>query len=104
MSNRGPELIQTFNESSLSEKHNINLMPEFGSWMVEAVPKGPYDSTLDPEVLLSCQDKLHERRHILTDFFRSKGLQLISTTNVCMLGTEDHINLGDDKELIDLVE
>lgn len=79
-------------------------MPEFGSWMVEAVPKGPYDSTLDPEVLLSCQDKLHERRHILTDFFRSKGLQLISTTNVCMLGTEDHINLGDDKELIDLVE
>ena len=34
-------------------------MPEFGSWMVEAVPSNPYNSILDPEVLLSCQDKLH---------------------------------------------
>lgn len=76
-------------------------MPEFGSWMVEAVPTNPYGSIMDPEILLSCQDKLHQRRHILTDFFRSKGLQLISTTNVCLLGTEDHINLGNDQELID---
>ena len=59
LSNRGPELIQTFNDSKLSEKNGINLMPEFGSWMVEAVPSNPYGSTLDPEVLLSCQDKLH---------------------------------------------
>ena len=100
LSNRGPELIQTFNDSALSEKNDIVLMPEFGSWMVEVVPQKPYNSLLDPTVLLSCQDKLHQRRHVLTDFFRSKGLQLVSTTNVCMLGTKDHINLGQDQELI----
>ena len=76
-------------------------MPEFGGWMVEAVPTNPYNSLLDPSELLSCQDKLHRRRHVLTDFFRANGLQLVSTTNVCMLGTKDHINLGQDQELIE---
>lgn len=70
LSNKGPELIEFFNNSEISEKSEINLMPEFGSWMVEAVPSKPYNSLVDPEVLLSCQDKLHERRHVLTDFFR----------------------------------
>ena len=104
LSNRGPELIQTFNDSDLSEKSNIVLMPEFGSWMVEAVPTKPYNSLVDPEVLLSCQDKLHERRHVLTDFFRQKGLQLVSTTNVCILGTNDHISLGNNQQLINDVQ
>jgi hypothetical protein len=33
-------------------------MPEFGGWMVEAVPTKPYFSISDPEILLSCADKL----------------------------------------------
>lgn len=34
------------------------LMPEFGGWMIEAVPSEPYSSTMDPDALLSCEDKL----------------------------------------------
>jgi hypothetical protein len=33
-------------------------MPEFGGWMVEAVPKEPYRSIIDAEELLSCEGKL----------------------------------------------
>ena len=99
MSNKGPELIEVFNNSNLSEKNDINLMPEFGGWMVEAVPRSPYNSLVDPVELLSCGDKLHKRRHVLTDFFRSRGLQLVSATNAAMLGTEDHIFISDDAEL-----
>ena len=53
-------------------KNDIVLMPEFGGWMVEAVPSKPYDSIIDAAELLSCEDKLH--RHVLNDFFQSKGL------------------------------
>ena len=42
MSNRGFELIDIFNKSELSNEYGIQLMPEFGGWMVEAVPKRPY--------------------------------------------------------------
>lgn len=99
LSNQGPELIEVFNNSDLSEKNDINLMPEFGGWMVEAVPRAPYNSLLDPAELLSCEEKLHRRRHVLTDFFKSRGLQLVSSTNVGMLGTKDHIYIGEDQEL-----
>jgi hypothetical protein len=47
LSNRGPELIHKFNQSSLASDHEINLMPEFGGWMIEAVPSKPYDSIID---------------------------------------------------------
>lgn len=99
LSNRGPELIDKFNNSNLSQKNDINLMPEFGGWMVEAVPSKPYNSIVDPAELLSCEEKLHRRRHVLSDFFRDQGLQLVSSTNVGMLGTEDHMYLGDNEEL-----
>jgi len=33
-------------------------MPEFGGWMIEAVPKDPYRSIIDAEELLSCEAKL----------------------------------------------
>lgn len=56
LSNRGPELIKTFNESSLSGQSEIMLMPEFGGWMVEAVPSKPYNSIIHD--LLSCEEKL----------------------------------------------
>jgi len=29
-------------------------MPEFGRWMIEAVPSTPYNSYADPQQLLSC--------------------------------------------------
>jgi len=44
MSNRGPELIDTFNKSEKSKDSGIVLMPEFGGWMIEAVPSKPYMS------------------------------------------------------------
>ena len=55
MSNRGLELIDVFNKSPLSLEHDIILMPEFGGWMVEAVPSKPYTSIIDAEQLLSCE-------------------------------------------------
>ena len=58
MSNRGLELIEGFNNSTLSSENGIVLMPEFGGWMVEAVPKEPYKSIIDAEELLSCEMKL----------------------------------------------
>ena len=48
LSNKGPDLIKEFNESQLSKQHEIVLMPEFGGWMVEAVPLKPYNSIIDP--------------------------------------------------------
>ena len=58
MSNRGLELIEVFNNSELSSENGIVLMPEFGGWMVEAVPKEPYKSIIDAAELLSCEEKL----------------------------------------------
>jgi len=58
MSNRGLELIEVFNNSELSSENGIVLMPEFGGWMVEAVPKEPYTSIIDAGELLSCEIKL----------------------------------------------
>jgi hypothetical protein len=37
-------------------------MPEFGGWMIEAVPLKPYNSLIDPAELLSCEEKLLKRR------------------------------------------
>jgi len=55
MSNRGPELIDTFNTSDLAKESGVVLMPEFGGWMVEAVPSEPYMSIIDADILLSCE-------------------------------------------------
>jgi len=70
MSNRGLELIEVFNNSALSAENGIVLMPEFGGWMVEAVPKEPYKSIIDAEELLSCEMKLYNRRIVLEKFFK----------------------------------
>ena len=58
LSNRGPELIDTFNSSELAKGSGLVLLPEFGGWMCEAVPNEPYSSISDPDVLLSCHKKL----------------------------------------------
>ena len=74
LSSRGPELIDLFNKSSLSQEKEVMLMPEFGSWMVEAVPTKPYNSIIDAAELLSCEEKLHDRRETLDNFFKQHGL------------------------------
>jgi hypothetical protein len=68
LSNRGPELIQLFNSSKVASNTDILLMPEFGGWMIEAVPSKPYDSIIDAAELLSCEAKLHSRREVLDEF------------------------------------
>lgn len=47
LASKGPELIKNFNSSGLSQDHGFLLMPEFGSWMIEAVPLEPYESLID---------------------------------------------------------
>ena len=44
LTNQGPALIKEFNEAGEGQESNVFLMPEFGAWMIEAVPSKPYDS------------------------------------------------------------
>lgn len=74
LSSKGPELIQLFNESMGSKSNDVWLMPEFGSWMIEAVPTKPYNSLIDAKELLSCEEKLHNRRHVLNEFCKKFGV------------------------------
>lgn len=95
MSNRGPELIKKFNENPLAIESEVMLMPEFGGWMVEAVPTKPYDSLIDAGELLSCEEKLLKRRIVLQEFFKQFDLSITSFSNAPTLGTRNHISLGD---------
>lgn len=55
-------LIQSFNNMNKEEKHfDFALLPEFGNWMIEAVPSEPYKTYSDPDHLLSCTLKLKQR-------------------------------------------
>ena len=36
-------------------KPDFKLMPEFGNWMIEAVPTDPYGSYQNADDLLACQ-------------------------------------------------
>jgi hypothetical protein len=74
LSNRGPELIEVFNNSKMFLDNDIMLMPEFGGWMIEAVPKKPYDSIIDAAELLSSEVKLHQRREVLDEFCSKYGI------------------------------
>ena len=40
---------------------DFKLLPEFGDWMLEAVPEEPYNSYADPKELLSCFCKISLR-------------------------------------------
>ena len=73
-------------------------MPEFGGWMIEAVPSKPYMSQIDAAELLSCEQKLHARRSVLDEFCADHGMQIVSLPNAPSLGTKDHIII-DDQEL-----
>jgi glutamate--cysteine ligase catalytic subunit len=72
-------------------------MPEFGSWMVEAVPSKPYNSLMDASDLLSVVEKLHHRRDTLDAFFGEYGLQITSMANAGSLGTKDHIYIENEE-------
>jgi hypothetical protein len=37
-------MIEMFNKSDIAEMSGVVLMPEFGGWMIEAVPNKPYSS------------------------------------------------------------
>jgi hypothetical protein len=39
----------------------FKLLPEFGNWMIEAVPSAPYDTYSNPNQLLSSLKKISER-------------------------------------------
>ena len=43
------------------ERPDFKLMPEFGNWMIEAVPSDPYDTYQDPGQLLKCKEKIANR-------------------------------------------
>ena len=58
-----PTILAKYKELSDEEQQKIGfkLMPEFGRWMIEAVPSKPYNSYADPEQLLSCFSKISAR-------------------------------------------
>jgi len=64
--------------------------------MIEAVPKSPYDSLVDAEQLLSCEEKLHYRRYALQKFCKKYGLVITSLANVPSMGTPNHIAFDAD--------
>jgi hypothetical protein len=59
LTNKAYDLIQEFNAEH--KNGDIDLHPEFGNWMVEAVPTRPYGAYDDLEDLLTCYDKLKKR-------------------------------------------
>lgn len=44
-----------------AKKSDFKLLPEFGDWMIEAVPTEPYNSYFDPKELVSCETKIAKR-------------------------------------------
>ena len=63
LANNAYVLLQEFNEQQESKglTHEIDLHPEFGNWMVEAVPFRPYGAYEDLGNLLTCYDKITKR-------------------------------------------
>lgn len=96
LSSRGPEIIDKFNTSEAAVGSGVVLMPEFGSWMVEAVPTEPYSSLIDPEILLSCEEKIIFRRKVMEEFCKQFNITPVSMTNVMHLGTPNAIYLEDE--------
>lgn len=63
----GSDIIFDFNKNlaQQDEKPDFKLLPEFGNWMIEAVPSSPYASCSDPNQLLSCYKRISNRRKVL---------------------------------------
>lgn len=58
LSNQALKLIEEFNAQENTE---IKLLPEFGNWMVEAIPKEPYGAMEDIKQILSSYPKISKR-------------------------------------------
>jgi hypothetical protein len=65
----------------------MHLQPEFGNWMIEAVPSEPYGALEDPEETLGASIKIGNRRKYLEDFFTFRGIGLATMASVPILGT-----------------
>lgn len=67
LTNQAFDLIQEFNKSITilakedPEVNEIELHPEFGNWMVEAVPTHPYGTYEDLADMLTCFEKIRKR-------------------------------------------
>lgn len=57
------EIIAKFKEQTekTGEQSLFKLLPEFGNWMIEAVPAEPYGTYSDPEQLLSSYKAITQR-------------------------------------------
>ena len=57
------DILRDFNQilESSVEDPGFKLLPEFGNWMIEAVPSFPYKNYADPNNLLSCFEKISTR-------------------------------------------
>lgn len=74
----------------MTQKPDFKLLPEFGNWMIEAVPSAPYGSCADPTQLLSCHKKINNRRKILQKILKNHGdgsIKIASTATPLILGT-----------------
>ena len=59
--NQTEEESKAFEQLTDMEKPDFKLLPEFGNWMIEAVPTDPYSTYHCPKSLLSCKDKIASR-------------------------------------------
>lgn len=60
----GDVLIEQLNkilDDGSQDKPDFKLLPEFGNWMIEAVPTYAYGPYSDPDHLLVCRDKIFNR-------------------------------------------
>jgi len=74
----------------MDHKPDFKLLPEFGNWMIEAVPAAGYGSCADPTQLLSCNKKINNRRKILQKILLKHGdgtTKIASTATPLILGT-----------------
>jgi glutamate--cysteine ligase catalytic subunit len=88
------------------EKPDFKLLPEFGNWMIEAVPSAPYGSCADPVQLLSCRTKINNRRKILQKILKNHGdgtIKIASTATPLILGTP-HSMTSQDPEMKKRIE
>lgn len=86
------DILFDFNKdyTTMEEKPDFKLLPEFGNWMIEAVPSAPYGSCADPTQLLSCLKKINNRRKVLQKILKKHGdgtTKIASTATPLILGT-----------------
>lgn len=79
LSDEGFKLIHEFNEEHMGKE--IVLQPEFGNWMIEAVPTDPYNSIEDLNELLSCYQKLSKRYILFKKLNKLIGDKFYLTTS-----------------------